>query len=319
MKKKHTIVMCLLFFLVMHIAERAKAQDAIFSQFYTSSLYLNPAFAGTNYGSRLVMNYRNHPFTDLQGFSTLFSSYDVFVPGIYGGIGVMVVSDNQGGLLTSNQLSTIYAYHMQINHDLFLNFGTQVTYLMKDIRWDRLTFINPNQPPPDATGFQTLTFSTGVMLINDRVFGGLAVHNLNQPRIELVGDSKLDMKYTAHLGFNIEPTKNRRINTYRYEYSISPNLVIQKQGIYERINVGFFTGVENFLMGLWYRYNLSEDNTMIFLFGLIVRDIRFGYSYDYSFSGYSDAFHAAHEISLTFEFGSGRKKPGQNRMHCPCL
>ncbi len=266
-KKSAIIIICLWFFLVMQIAERAKAQDAIFSQFYTSALYLNPALAGTNYGGRLVMNYRNHPFTDHQGYSALLASYDVFIPEIYGGIALMVINDNQGGLLVRNQISGIYAYHLQINRDLFLNFGTQVAYFMKDIRWDKLSFTNPNEPPPAETSFRSLNFSAGAMLATDWVFGGFAVHNLNQPRIELLGDSKLDMKYTAHIGFSIEPTKNRRIGTYKYEYFISPNVIFQKQGIYERINFGVFAGIEKLLVGAWLRHNIKADNTMIFLIG----------------------------------------------------
>ncbi len=294
----------------------ANAQDAIFSQFYAASLYLNPAFAGTSQGTRLVLNYRNHPFPDTDGLSTLYASVDTYVPRLYGGLAVVAASDNQGGLLTRSQISGVYAYHLRVSNDLFVNFGAQVGYYRQDINWNRLEFANPDQPPPDNTMNQTANFAAGMMVFNDWIYGGIGVHHLTQPRESFFGGNKLQLKYTAHLGMLLEPPSVRRANTVPFEYFVSPNIIFQQQGVFRRINLGLYGGIEPIMGGVWYRHNIEEQNALVFLIGFSFGNYRIGYSYDHSFSGYSDALHAAHEISISFEFLSGRQKHRQNLIHC---
>ena len=307
----------LLLLMALLVFGKAGAQDAIFSQFYASSLYLNPAFAGSSEGSRVIMSYRHHPFTDARGFATVYGSFDTYMPSLSGGIAILATTDNQGELLARSQVSGIYSYHLQVKDDLFVNFGLQAGYLRQDIRWDRLEFTNPNQEPPDNALKHGANFAFGAMVFNDRVYGGVALHHITRPEISLFGDDRLDMKYTAHLGFMLEPPKNRRANTVPLEYILSPNLIYQRQGEKQRVNLGFYGGIESFLAGIWYRHNIEDRNAMVFLLGFSSGSWRIGYSYDHSLSGYTDMLYAAHEVSISFHFLSAAQKLRQNVLKCP--
>ncbi len=316
--KKQIQRRCFLFlFLALMCSKALTAQDAVFSQFYASSLYLNPAFAGTSDGSRLTLNYRNHPFPDTGGFSTIYASLDSYVPSLYGGVGLIATSDNQGGLLMKKNVAAIYAYHLQLAHNLFINFGAQAGYYRQDLRWDKLEFANPGQPPPDHETVQSANFAAGVMVYNDRFYGGVSAYHLTQPKESFFTDDKLQLKLTAHMGFYLEPAKQRRANTLPFDYFISPNIIYQQQGAFTRVNLGLYGGVESIMAGAWFRHDLDNPNTLIFLVGLRFNNYRIGYSYDHSLSGYSDAFHAAHEISLTFEFMSPQQRYRQRIIRCP--
>ncbi len=293
------------------------AQDAIFSQHFASPLYLNPAFAGTGADSRLVLNYRNKPFPNPGAFSTINFAFDIDIPSVNSGLGLIATSDHMGGLLMRNHLSAVYAYHLQAGDNLFINFGAQAGYYRKDLGWNKLTFANQNEPPPDETWGHSVDFGAGIMIHSDWYYGGIAVHHLNEPRESFYGDYKLPIKYTAHWGMFFEPSQQRRSNTLPFNYFISPNVILQNQGDFYRINYGFYSGIRSIMAGIWYRQDLTNPNTLIFLIGLTVDNYRIGYSYDYSLSGYTSAAHGAHELSLSIYFDNQKRNLRNRIINCP--
>lgn len=297
------------------------AQDAIFSQHFASPLYLNPAFAGTGADYRIVMNYRNKPFPDFGTFSTVNFAADIELPSIYSGLGLLVTSDHQGGLMMKNNISAIYAYHLQVTNNLFINFGAQGGYYRKDLNWNNLVFAGDNnnqfETPPDDTWTHALDLGTGILVYTDRYYGGIAVHHLTEPRESFYGDYTLPMKYTAHLGMFLEPTSQRRSHTLPFNYFISPNLILQNQGDFFRLNYGFYAGIRSLMAGVWYRHDLRNPDTIIFLLGLSFDNYRIGYSYDYSMSGFTSALHGAHEISISLQFSNPARNLRNRIINCP--
>jgi type IX secretion system PorP/SprF family membrane protein len=294
-----------------------RAQDAIFSQHYASPLYLNPAFTGTGAGSRVILNYRNQPYPKLGTLSTINFSYDTDIPSVNSGLGLIVTSDHQGGLIMRNNISVVYAYHLQAGENLFVNFGAQAGYYRKDLNWNNLTFADPTEPPPDETWSHSPNFAAGILVYSDWYYGGFSAHHLNRPRESFYGNYKLPIKYTAHLGMFFEPTRQRRANTLPFDYFISPNVILQNQGDFYRINYGFYSGIESIMAGVWYRQDLTNPNTIIFLIGLTVDNYRIGYSYDYSLSGYSGITHGAHELSLSIYFYDPKRNLRDRILNCP--
>lgn len=294
------------------------SQDAIFSQLYGTSLYLNPAFAGVNIDTRLTLNYRNHPFSETSGYSTIYASLDMNIPKVHGGLGLIVLSDNRGGLYEKTQLAGIYSFHLQVTADFFISFGLQAEYHRNDLRWDRLSFLDPNEPPPNNQLVNhSASFASGILAYNDIFYGGISVHHLNKPLISSISPERLARKYSAHLGFYFETPQNRRANTVGFDYLISPNIIFQSQENFNRINLGLYFGVDQLMTGVWFRHNLENTNTIIFMLGLKINNYRISYSYDHSLSGYSDLFHAAHEITLSLDFLNSRQQVRTRRLHCP--
>ncbi len=309
------IIVILLSFLL--ITNKAASQDAIFSQFFATSLYLNPAFAGSGNDLRLVMNYRNQPYPNFGTFSTVNAAFDAYVPDLYGGVGLIAVSDHQGGLIMKNHLSAIYAYHLQASDNLFINFGAQAGYYRKDIRWNSLEFANQSEPPPTVTWDHSANFAAGILIYNDWLYGGVAAHHLNQPKESFFGQERLPMKYTAHFGATIQPASTGRSGTGAFDYVVSPQVIVQNQADFFRINYGLYAGIQPIMAGVWFRQNLENPNALIFLVGMTTGNYRIGYSYDYSLSGYTGLQHGAHEISLSILFDNEARKLRRRILNCP--
>jgi type IX secretion system PorP/SprF family membrane protein len=324
MGKPYLIWIAVILMLPMKVA----GQDAIFSQFFSSPLYLNPAFAGAQNCNRLVMNYRNHPYPDFGTFSTFNFSYDQFARSLSGGVGLMLTSDHQGGLLMKNQLSAVYAYHLQVAQNLFINFGAQAGYYRKDLNWNRLVFSDQWDPftgetlpqtetPPDQTFRHAANFATGILVYSDVFYGGLAAHHLTQPQESFFSDYRLPIKYTAHFGMTIYPGSRGPARMQQQGLYLSPNIIAQSQDGYHRINYGLYAGAEPLVGGLWLRQNLRRPDSLIFLLGITHGNYRVGYSYDYSLSGFSGGLQGAHEISVSLNLHCGPKNMKYRILNCP--
>lgn len=303
-------------------------QDAIFSQFFSSPLYLNPAFAGAQDCSRISTNYRNQPFPEFGTFSTFNVSYDQKLQALSGGVALLVTSDHQGGLIMKNQISAIYAYHLQASDNLFINFGAQAGYYRKDLNWNRLEFSDQYNPftgevlpqtetPPDQTFRHAANFAAGILIYNDMFYGGLAAHNLTSPRESFFEDFRLALKYTAHFGMTISTEGRGPAGVTQQGLYISPNVILQSQADFHRINYGFYLGLEPLLGGVWLRQSLNGPDALIFLLGITHGNYRVGYSYDYSLSGYSGGIQGAHEISVSLNLHCAPKNMKYRILNCP--
>jgi len=310
------------------ISISVKAQDPIFSQFFSAPTYLNPAFAGAGDCSQLVFNYRNIPWDNFGTFSTFNFSFDAYIPKIRGGIGLLLTSDHQGGLIMQNQISGIYSHKLKISNDFFINFGIQGGYFRKDLRWDNLVFPNQidhttgeilpqTETPPPQLYADGIDFSSGLLFYGPRFFGGVAVHHLTSPQKGFFDSYYWPRKYTAHLGFHI-PVKDSGFGARKQEeIFISPNLIYQQQGQHKRINYGLYAGFSSFVVGAWFRQDFSLPSTLILLIGLQHENYKIGYSYDHSLSGYSGPFNGAHELSISFNLNCRQKNRRRFILNCP--
>src|SRR5690554_1060532 len=145
----------LIIFLFLLVGE-VYAQDPQFSQFYANPIYLNPAFAGSHGCPRFAVNYRNQ-WPALSGsYVTYSASYDQYISGIKGGIGVIMTHDQQGkGTINHSTLSLIYNHHLKVSRKFTMMFAGKATWNQKFLDWDKLTFgdmIDPRRGFIYATG-----------------------------------------------------------------------------------------------------------------------------------------------------------------------
>ncbi len=326
MRKKHQLLTS--FFIVLFCCssiEEASGQDAIFSQFYANPLYLNPAFAGVNICPQLNLNYRNHPYPDFGHLSTYSASFQRHWRPVSGGIGLLVTSENMGQMIKRHYLGGVYSYHTQLTRSLNLNFGIKAAYYRKDLQWDKLVFPDQYDPftgniiptgetPPESTWIHALDVSSGILLYSENFFAGIASHHLTRPRESFFSNDKIPVKYTLHGGakFNIESYRSSI-----QEISFSPNIIMQQQGDFLRINYGAYFDIEPLTAGVWFRQDLKDQKTLIFLLGLYQEKYRIGYSFDYSLSGVYAGRTGIHEISVSLNFACERQKLEYRILNCP--
>lgn len=327
MRKKLIHLVLVIIFAVK--ASSVLGQDAIFSQFFSAPVYLNPAFAGAGECPRLVFNYRNQPWPDFGVFSTYNFSFDRDVEVLRGGLGLLITSDHQGGFVSRNHVSAIYSLHLQLTRDFYLNFGVQAGYLRHDLNWNRLIFtdqfdtgtglINPQtEPPPDQTWRHDADFGAGMLIFNQRFFGGVAIHHLTRPNQSFFGASHpLPIKFTAHAGMHIPIIQKRTSTATTEQFFLSPNVIYQSQGVHNRINYGIYAGISQFVVGVWLRQDFNLPETLIFMIGLNPGKYRVAYSYDHSLSGFSGIYNGAHEISVLLNLHCSAKKQRFRILNCP--
>ena len=123
------------------MSSNSYAQDPAFSQFYANPLYLNPALAGSAQCPRVILNYRNQWPGIPATYVTYAASYDQYVDGLQGGIGLQAYHDRAGtGIINTNHVSGMYAYQLAVDKNISIKAGFQATYYQRSIDWSQLTF-----------------------------------------------------------------------------------------------------------------------------------------------------------------------------------
>jgi len=297
-----------------------RSQDAEFSQFYANPLYLNPALAGAEFRHRAVVNYRNQwPGMD-KGFVTYNASYDNFFPKLHGGVGVLVDVDNAGqGLLKTTQASLIYSYTLKASYKFFINMALQGSFYQRSLNWDLLRFgdqadllqgmlLPTAEIPPEYSSIIVPDFSAGIAFgYKSAIFGGVAVNHLTRPDLAFYSqyENRLPMKITGHIGANF----NMQGKSMEFDpvFWISPNLLYQQQGDFHQLNTGIYIVRLPVVLGGWFRHCFENADSFIVLAGIVYNNIRIGYSYDLTLSEIRSYTGGAHEISISWIFGSEEK------------
>jgi len=308
-----------------------KAQDPEFTQFYANPIYLNPAFAGTNGGPRIVLNYRNQWPSLSAPFVTYAASYDQHFDGVGGGLGFQAWYDQAGdGELTTTFFSGIYSYHLNVNEKFTIKAGLQVSGFQRSIDFSKLRFgdqidprqgfINPTQEDLPADGRDNTgiipDFSAGFFGFTEKFYAGFAVHHITEPEQSFFGNplSTLPRKYTVHTGMML-PLENLR-NPAKY---ISPNIMFQRQGDFTQVNMGGYYINNFFVAGLWFRQTAPNSDAIMGLIGIKKDPFKLGYSYDFTVSDARPAATGSHEVSLIIELDppNRRQVTKWRKLNCP--
>ena len=291
-----------------------QAQDPVFSQFYSTPLMLNPAFAGTTYAPRIAASYRNEWPTVADvgvAYSTYAVSYDQFIPLINSGLGLIVSSDNAGdGLLKTTSVGASYAYRIDVNDDFHLKIGLEAGFRQYNVDWDKLVFfdqldriegnINPtNEIRPDMETQTIFDASTGLLAYSSVFYGGISIHHLTTPDEGFLNVNSgltegLPLRLSLHGGaqFIVKEGNKRRPPSF-----ISPNVLFLKQGDQGQVNLGAYYSMGLVFAGGWYRHAFGNPDAAIAMFGLQYEILKLGYSYDFTLSSLAPTG-GSHEISL---------------------
>ena len=325
-KQRPYIIVLLILFISLGI----RAQDAQFSQFYANPLYLNPAFAGSKVCPRLIMNYRNQWPSIPGSYVTYNASFDMHFDGIGGGLGLLFTSDRAGqGVLTTQTISLIYSVRIKVSKHWAIKAGMQASFFQKHLDWDKLTFGDQIDP---KWGFSNVTaekrpsngeyskmapdFSGGVLVYNERFFGGVAVHHLVPVDVGFSEESFLPMKISTHLGYQFPLTKGRQRPG---DPTISPNIVYMQQGPFHQFNYGAYFKKAPMIFGIWYRHFLEGSDAVILQAGFEYDKFKFGYSYDITISDLTISSGGAHEFSFALDFNCPVKRRRMREISCPAF
>lgn len=315
-------------FLVIVYINTIMAQDVGFTQFYANMLYLNPALAGTTKCPKFGVSYRNNMPVLTNAFTTYSASYDQYFKGIHGGIGILLMRDQQGeGTVSATSAAAMYSFSFKATRNMYIKAGFQVGFTNRQISVGDMIFpdmidqttgnlIAGNETLSDKSA-NHIEFAAGVAAYSNKYFFGIAAHHLNEWTDSENNESYfiLARKYTAHAGFNIPVGSGDAENA---NFVLSPNIIGQKQGEYEQINYGFYARWKVLVAGAWFKQNFGTDiNTFAFLLGVTYQGFNIGYSLDFPLTELKNEHFLAHEISLTFVLPCDSKKKEWEAISCP--
>ncbi|WP_045112999.1 PorP/SprF family type IX secretion system membrane protein [Microscilla marina] len=350
---------CTFLIFMLLILCKAQAQDAQFSQYYAAPLYINPAFAGSDHTPRLVLNYRRQWQGLDASFTTYSGSFDHYFENFNSSIGLIYTYDeiSNGGTATQD-VGLQYAYEMDLGQwwlfgiemPKMLRMGLQGSYVLRS-SVSNLTFgdqfdnngiisTTSNDPTTAVGGVNYANVAAGALLYDEYMWLGFSAHNLTRPNQSFLanaeGESRLPIRYTLQAGVKIpigesDNWRDKYRSGYR-EMSISPTILYKHQGGFDQLDAGVYWTYSPFTLGLFYRglpikkvdQLVSNNESLIAMAGLRLRNFSLGYSYDFTISKLTNAATTGvHEISLRINFISsekwGVKRKLSGGLPCPSL
>lgn len=308
-----------------------RAQDPVFSQFYTSSLFLNPALSGLERDVVLGLNYRtqwagvNLPFKTFQ-FSIV---HPILQQGVnskqLGAFGASAFTDEAGPnremISQGISITSSYDFHLNRSGKHILATALQLGVLQRHANMDALQWssqysslmgYDPSLPGENliADRVTTPVINAGVVwqfVADDLIkplkmyYHGISFSNLNRPKGFLQdAQEPTSIVIKIHGGY---------VQTFRNGLEISPNYLIQYQDMLQ-INLGGYAAYAlphvtsrtvselKLSLGLWYRIKDSVIATT----GIATSSWSAGFSYDANRSSLRRDFHGANafEISLSY-------------------
>lgn len=316
----------------------ARAQDANFSQFFSSPLTLNPANTGNFNGSmRLAGNFRNQWASFNNAFSTTTFSVDApilltkMAPYNRLSIGLNALTDQSGnGLLKQNYLAGSFAFKKGFDADArhSLSLGFQAAYGSANFNSslakfeDQLTpggfLLSTSEPLQISNTYKKIVDLNSGLIYNASnekgrsFYIGAAVNHILEPvTTNLNSDYYTKRRYTVHGGGYFPVGENTTVHA---------SFQFQQQGDYREIILGgaasYFingksTSYYELYLGTWLRYN----DAIIPYVGVEYNLLRFGFSYDINYSSDKTAvtYYRTAEFSIIKVFNSNK----ENVINCP--
>jgi len=301
------------------------AQDPVFSQFFSHKLYLNPAFAGNSEHAELYTGYRNQfPEFD-NAFNTFATSYHIYSSKLHGGLGFVIMNDVQSDFgIYDISASAVYSYHLKVSEDLSYRMGfetvfTNNVYIPGQFSFPSMTSSANISSGPSLNGNVSvfLDFSLGGILNYRNLSAGFSVSHIGSIPVLGKNNSKIPLKYTAHLNHAFD------VNPYRLVeplLTIYPVLLFQKQGANQQINYGMYFEKKSLTAGVWLKHNLGIDYySAALLIGYNAQNYSFAYSYDFFLMGDTINFmiNSAHEVTFVYKFRYKEKVGKIRAIKCP--
>lgn len=255
-------------FIVGLSSVQSEAQDAHFSQFFASPLYINPALAGTfsaNY--RISAVYRDQWFSGIDSpFETFMLSSDLRFD-LNGGIrknpdvaavGISFFSDNVSGFdLNTNSIALTGAYHKSLDDRTkhYIGVGFQFGIMQRSVSYENLffqdqfntldgfTLSSGETLPPN--NYANIDLSLGINYTrgigkDGQLFLGAAMYHLNSPNYSYFQDSdNPDPSLIKENNIFPRITFNAIAEFTTSEiWGFSPRVILLSQGPHREYNIG---------------------------------------------------------------------------------
>lgn len=289
-------------------ATKAHAQyDVLFSHYFDMETSFNPAAAGKQSKLNITAAYA----MDLAGFEhnpqTAYVSADmpfVMIGGVHGA-GAQFMNDKIG-LFNHMRISAMYANKQRIGKGT-LSIGVQAGLLSEKFDGSKLDVEDTGDPALASSEVSGNTFDLGLGIYYSqrRFYAGISAQHLTAPVVELGerNELKIERSYYATVGYAIP---------FR-----SPNLQLMTSAIGRtdmkawRADVTARLLYTNDTKRMYGGLSYSPTNSVTVLFGMNIKGINFGYSYECYTNGLNPG-NGSHELCVGYEMDINLGKKGRN-------
>ncbi|WP_420315781.1 type IX secretion system membrane protein PorP/SprF [Ekhidna sp.] len=294
------LIAILIFFVAGHLNGQ---QQFVMTQYMFNGLVLNPAYAGTHESWSLTAMSR-HQWSGIPGAPSTqtFTAHGAITGNNESSAG-MILSNDQFGAISLNNLFGVYAYRMNFDRGRHhLSMGLQGGISLFNVDLSRDDLIDPDDPVlnNDFNSFMA-NFGTGIFYNGPKIYAGLSVpfilnNRLNQSEQDL----SRQVRHYYLTGGGIFPIS--------HDVKYKPSFLIRYTDGISDIDI-----TTSFLFRdiIWFGVTYRVKNSIDFIFEIQFTDnLRFGYSYGLVTSELGQSTSGSHEIVLNYRMG--RRHPRVN-------
>jgi type IX secretion system PorP/SprF family membrane protein len=263
-----------------------------------NQMALNPAVAGKDNFSEVRSNNRLQWMGITDAPRTYMLTLQGPIKAKHMGIGMNLFTDIVGPTRRTG-LNFSYAYHLQLDKDMFLSMGLSGGILQWGIDGSKLT-LHDEGDQQIYTTYQTTfvpDFGSGIYFYKkNRFYLGFAVPQIYNAQIKLYQgaykNSRIVQQYNLNGAYTFDINEEFKVEPsflFKYEYPAPPMIDLGVRGIYK----------EQLWLGGVFRYN----DAFSMLAGYMYQDyLMIGYSYDFTVSKLKKYSSGTHELMLGIKF-----------------
>lgn len=277
-----------------------------FTQYLNNEMFINPAYAGSRGFASAGLLYRNQ-WTGIDG-APKTTTFNINAPFKYEkvGLGLSILNDKIG---VTNQTGAFvsYAYHMQVSEKGKLSFGLQGGVISVTEKLLDVVTIDPNDQEfsNNIPHKMMPNFGFGTYYHTDRFYAGVSIPRFLENKINVetvkVASNKISTRnfhYYAYSAYVFDAGKNVKCKPSVMIKAVAGAPVQADLGMNVLFNDVFWIGAS-------YRTGSSVAATAQIQ---INKQLRCGYSYDYTLTRLSNYTGGSHEITLGYDFSFDKAK-----------
>ena len=312
---KRLFLLLSIFFLSFSVL---KAQSYNYSDPYSEKILLNPAYSGLSEISEINLSYSKNFFHDIYSVS-----YNRFFSDYKSGLGLLVSNTRLGkGAINKLNISGIYNYQLKINYKSMINTALQIGYTEQSVNSEKLIFSNQINPITQIINtntdeffgniFRTSNISFGTTYISNKYRTGLSILHINALFLksdEIYIYPRFTLNFGKIFSVNIVNTK--------YKLLLTPEIIWQSENNFHQL-IYAVHGIYNiFLTRIFVKHNINFNTFESSVsFGVKHAKFRLIYTYNISFTKYTDIPTSTNEISLRYNFKERKKINIKNTIYC---
>ncbi|MEJ6979205.1 type IX secretion system membrane protein PorP/SprF [Pedobacter sp. P351] len=313
---KHYLTLIILFILIKPALSQ---QDPQYSQYMFNTLVINPAYAGYRETNNISLLHRDQ----WSGFAGAPKTQSLIADGAFGidkkvGLGISLVND-KAGLQRQTSAHANYAYRIPVGADARLALGISIGLGQFSLNSDDAQIQDESDPNfIDKQTYFVPDARFGVHYSTSKFYAGLSATDLISGSIDYqqVGKNTITRQgrhyfltagglFELNSNFKLKPSFLIREDTKGPTNLDLNSFLLIKESIW--VGGSYRTGINLWKKTGWNNSTFSQNSVVGLIEAFVLKNLRVGYSYDYSLSDLADYSNGTHEFSLGLILNSNKK------------